>query len=130
MFRNTNLEMDPPSFQDVNAPLEVRNICMIYSSVNQACPLWLCNHQLQCSLWKIIKYGHNRLKIAQHKIFCSIRHHLILDSSLDKCSSCCQKLKRMKLNVEKIPSINLMFSKYCKKTPTPTAHFNLKMVYT
>lgn len=67
MFRNTNLEMDPPSFQDVNAPLEVRSTCMIYSSVNQACPLWLHNYQLQCSLWNIMKYG--QIKIAQHKIF-------------------------------------------------------------
>lgn len=115
--------MDPPSFQDVNAPLEVRSICMIYSSVNQTCPLLLYNYQLQCSLRNIMKYGYIKLKIAQHKNFCSIRYRLTLDSRLDKWSSCCQRLKRMKFNVEEIPSINLMFSKYWGKIPIPHCSF-------
>lgn len=62
MFTNTYLEKDPPSFQDVNVPFDLRSTCMIYSSVDQDCPLWLYNYQLWCSLWNIMKYGHIKLK--------------------------------------------------------------------
>lgn len=69
MCTNRYLEMDPPSLQDVNALLELRSTCVIYSSVNQVCPLWLYNYQLWCSLWNIMKYKHIKLKIPQHKFF-------------------------------------------------------------
>lgn len=61
--------MDPPSFQDINASLELRSTWTIYSSVNQDCPLRLCDDRLWCSLRNIMKYGHTKLKIAQHKMF-------------------------------------------------------------
>lgn len=36
----------------------------------------------------------------------------MLDSTLDKWSSWCQRLKRMTFKVEKILAVNLMVSKY------------------